>query len=99
MSFIIQFSLYCVNPYLVVKISAVCFIITVMQVLKNNLHVKCIFIAMCFSLDVSLYIKFCTECQIPYRYQEYQDGVHNFNDNWLLSLGVCDMIRKHIQVQ
>ena len=49
-------------------------------------------------LDVSLYIKFCTECQIPYRYQEYQDGVHNFNDNWLLSLGVCDMIRKHIQV-
>ena len=51
-----------------------------------------------FYLDVSLYVKFCTECQMPYRYQEYQDGVHNFNDNWLLSLGVCDMIRKHIQV-
>ena len=26
------------------------------------------------------------------------DGVRNFNDNWLLSLGICDMIRKHIQV-
>lgn len=34
---------------------------------------------------------------MSYRYQEYQDGIHNFNDNWLLSLGVCD-ISKHIQV-
>ena len=50
-----------------------------------------------FHLDVSLCIKFCKDCQVPYRYQEHEDGVHNFN-NWLLSLGVCDMIRKHIQL-
>ena len=47
---------------------------------------------------ISLYVKFCEACRTPFRYQEYMDGVHNFNDNWLLSLGVCDMIRKHIQV-
>ncbi|XP_046854252.1 uncharacterized protein LOC124447393 [Xenia sp. Carnegie-2017] len=47
---------------------------------------------------ISLFAKFCVECKIPYRYQEYSAGVHNFNDNWLLSLGICDMIRKHLQV-
>jgi hypothetical protein len=51
-----------------------------------------------FHLDVFLYVKFCKDYQMLYRYQEHEDGVHNFNDNWLLSLGVCDMIRKHIQV-
>ena len=51
-----------------------------------------------FHLDVFLYVKFCKDYQMLYRYQEHEDGVHNFNDNWLLSLGVCDTIRKHIQV-
>ncbi|XP_028411987.1 uncharacterized protein LOC114534719 [Dendronephthya gigantea] len=47
---------------------------------------------------VSVYVKFCDECKLPYRYQEFSDGVHNFNDNWILSLGLCDMLRKHLQV-
>ncbi|CAB3978806.1 Hypothetical predicted protein [Paramuricea clavata] len=47
---------------------------------------------------ISLYVKFCNNCKLPYRYQEFADGVHNFNDNWLLSYGICDMIRKHLQV-
>lgn len=47
---------------------------------------------------ISMNVKFCEACQMPYRYQEYCDGIHNFNDNWLMSLGICDMIRKHIQV-
>ncbi|XP_046844969.1 uncharacterized protein LOC124438806 isoform X1 [Xenia sp. Carnegie-2017] len=64
--------------------------------------IQCIHICVCIFFfvlpGISLFAKFCVECKIPYRYQEYSAGVHNFNDNWLLSLGICDMIRKHLQV-
>ena len=64
-------------------------------VMQCSIHVV---VPIFHAAGISLYIKFCNTCRVPYRYQEYLEGIHNFNDNWLLSLGVCDMIRKHIQV-
>ena len=57
--------------------------------LYNDLYITNHCISCCRCL--TLYVKFCEACGTPYRYQD-------INDNWLLSLGICDMIRKHIQV-
>ncbi|XP_055004348.1 uncharacterized protein LOC110158511 isoform X2 [Boleophthalmus pectinirostris] len=43
--------------------------------------------------DISTYYKFCPHCGVPYRYQEWGDGLHNFNDHLLLDLSLCLMIR------
>ncbi|XP_055082353.1 uncharacterized protein LOC117381996 [Periophthalmus magnuspinnatus] len=43
--------------------------------------------------DFSTYYKFCPRCGVPYRYQEWGDGLHNFNDHLLLDLPLCLMIR------
>ena len=61
-------------------------------------YISLILIVISSFSGISLYVKFCNNCKLPYRYQEFADGVHNFNDNWLLSYGICDMIRKHLQV-
>ena len=42
---------------------------------------------------VQIYYKLCPNCQICYRYQEYSDGVYNFNDTFLISIEVCNFLR------
>ena len=37
---------------------------------------------------VQIYYKSCPNCQVCHRYQEYSDGVHNFNDTFLISIEV-----------
>ncbi|CAL9685229.1 unnamed protein product [Knipowitschia caucasica] len=49
--------------------------------------------------DVSTYYKFCPRCGVPYRYQEWGEGLHNFNDHLLLDLPLCLMIRNTLQAQ
>ena len=40
-----------------------------------------------------IYYKSCPNCQICYRYQEYSDGVYDFNDTFLISIEVCNFLR------
>nr|XP_033933765.1 uncharacterized protein LOC117441855 [Pseudochaenichthys georgianus] len=48
--------------------------------------------------DVSTYCKACHRCGARYRYQEWKDGIHNFNDRILLDLPLCLTIRNMLQV-
>ena len=43
------------------------------------------------------FIKICPACQMCYRYQEYNDGVHNFDNNFLLTLDMCLFIRENMK--
>ena len=47
--------------------------------------------------NIETYVKFCNACQTFYRYQEYTEGVHNFNDVFLLGLDVCLYIRESLK--
>ncbi|XP_023135242.1 uncharacterized protein LOC111574730 isoform X2 [Amphiprion ocellaris] len=48
--------------------------------------------------DVSTYCKSCHQCGTFYRYQEWKEGLHNFNDWILLDLPLCLTIRNMLQV-
>ena len=48
---------------------------------------------------ISSYFKQCPECLCVYQYQEYSQGVHNFDNFWFLSLGVCDYLRQQLKVK
>lgn len=47
--------------------------------------------------DVSTYTRRCPGCQMIYRYQEWCDGLHNFNNNIILSLELCLFLRHSLQ--
>ncbi|KAL1268434.1 hypothetical protein QQF64_033797 [Cirrhinus molitorella] len=47
--------------------------------------------------DVATYSKCCHQCGIHYRYQEWKDGLHNFNDSIILDLPLCLHIRNMLQ--
>lgn len=46
---------------------------------------------------VSTYTRRCPGCHMIYRYQEWCDGLHNFNDYILLSLELCLYLRHSLQ--
>ncbi|XP_051816802.1 uncharacterized protein LOC110966392 isoform X2 [Acanthochromis polyacanthus] len=46
---------------------------------------------------ISTYRKSCLNCGMIYRYQEWEDGVHNFDDHIILSLHLCLMVRNALQ--
>ncbi|XP_015251326.1 PREDICTED: uncharacterized protein LOC107098268 [Cyprinodon variegatus] len=48
-------------------------------------------------LGISLYTKWCYKCGLVYRYQEWSDGVHNFDDHTLLSIHLCLFLRNSLQ--
>ncbi|RXN12373.1 hypothetical protein ROHU_029597 [Labeo rohita] len=48
--------------------------------------------------DVSTYCKSCHQWGTYFRYQEWKDGIHNFNDQILLDLPLCITIRNMLQV-
>ena len=43
--------------------------------------------------NVKVFQKKCTSCEMVYNYQEYEDGVHNFNNVLILSLELCLHLR------
>ena len=43
--------------------------------------------------NVNTFFKYCSNCSMFYRYQEYEDGVHNFDDLLLLGLDLCIYLR------
>ncbi|XDV11224.1 hypothetical protein PO909_000220 [Leuciscus waleckii] len=48
--------------------------------------------------DISTYCKSCHQSRTFYRYQEWKDGLHNFNDRIVLDLSLCLTIRNMPQV-
>uniref|UniRef100_A0A1A8MZX4 SAP domain-containing protein n=1 Tax=Nothobranchius pienaari TaxID=704102 RepID=A0A1A8MZX4_9TELE len=46
---------------------------------------------------ISTYRKTCLNCDMVYRYQDWQDGVHNFDDHLLLSIHLCLLLRNALQ--
>ncbi|XP_030269804.1 uncharacterized protein LOC115580079 isoform X2 [Sparus aurata] len=46
---------------------------------------------------VSTYFRQCPHCHMMYRYQEWQDGLHNFDDHIILSLELCLYLRANLQ--
>ncbi|XP_049333177.1 uncharacterized protein LOC111188491 [Astyanax mexicanus] len=46
---------------------------------------------------ISTYCKCCYRCGMIYRYQEWSDGVHNYDDHILLSLHLCIFLRNSLQ--
>ena len=49
-------------------------------------------------LGISTYRKSCLNCGMIYRYQEWEEGIHNFDDHIILSLHLCLMVRNALQV-
>uniref|UniRef100_A0A1A7WPI3 Si:dkeyp-117b11.2 n=2 Tax=Iconisemion striatum TaxID=60296 RepID=A0A1A7WPI3_9TELE len=47
--------------------------------------------------DISTYNRRCSQCNMVYRYQEWQDGLHNFNDKVILTLELCHYLRLNLQ--
>ncbi|XP_038164881.1 uncharacterized protein LOC119799159 [Cyprinodon tularosa] len=46
---------------------------------------------------ISLYTKWCYKCGLVYRYQEWSDGVHNFDNHTLLSIHLCLFLQNSLQ--
>uniref|UniRef100_A0A674N1X3 Uncharacterized LOC101075033 n=1 Tax=Takifugu rubripes TaxID=31033 RepID=A0A674N1X3_TAKRU len=46
---------------------------------------------------ISTYRRSCLNCGLMYRYQEWEDGFHNFDDHILLSLHLCLIFRNALQ--
>ncbi|XP_032415485.1 uncharacterized protein LOC116717915 [Xiphophorus hellerii] len=46
---------------------------------------------------ISTYRKTCPNCSMVYRYQDWEDGIHNFNDHLLLSIHFCLVLRNALQ--
>ncbi|KAJ4934534.1 hypothetical protein JOQ06_007327 [Pogonophryne albipinna] len=46
---------------------------------------------------ISTYKKTCPSCGMVYRYQEWQDGIHNFDNHMMLSLHLCLTLRNALQ--
>ncbi|MGL5598221.1 MAG: hypothetical protein ACRDDA_08930 [Aeromonas sp.] len=51
-----------------------------------------------FFTDVTTYCKRCGVCGHFYRYQEWAEGLHNFDDHTVLTLHLCLFLRQSVQV-
>ena len=47
----------------------------------------------CLRQNLETFCKTCSKCSVSYRYQEYDEGIHNFNDTFLISIEVCNFFR------
>ncbi|XP_043075478.1 uncharacterized protein LOC122324847 [Puntigrus tetrazona] len=52
----------------------------------------------CIIKDVATYSKRCPQCGMFYRYQEWKDHLHNFNDHIILDIPLCLTLRNLLQV-
>lgn len=85
-------------PYLLyiclnIDINSVIFTILRQKVFSNYLPCKC-----CIFSDIRTYYKECVNCGMMYRYQEYEDNIHNFDDIHLFSLTVLPLLRALVKV-
>ncbi|KAK0152218.1 HMG domain-containing protein 3 [Merluccius polli] len=47
--------------------------------------------------NVSTYYRCCPQCRMVYRYQEWKDSLHNFDDHTILTLELCLYLRHNLQ--
>lgn len=47
---------------------------------------------------ISTFCRRCPQCNLMYRYQEWSDGLHNYNDHIIISLHLCLFFRGSIKV-
>ncbi|XP_052106603.1 uncharacterized protein LOC127739070 [Mytilus californianus] len=47
--------------------------------------------------DISVYNKVCSKCGMEYRYQEWSDGLHNYDDSTFIGFDACHLIRAGLQ--
>ncbi|XP_076731234.1 uncharacterized protein LOC143413016 [Maylandia zebra] len=47
--------------------------------------------------NVSTHHRSCPRCHMVYRYQEWTDGLHNFDNHVVLSLELCLLLRENLQ--
>ncbi|XP_033487830.1 uncharacterized protein LOC117260069 isoform X3 [Epinephelus lanceolatus] len=45
----------------------------------------------------STFFKQCPDCEMVYRYPEWSEGLHNYNDHIILSLQLCMLLQKSIE--
>ncbi|XP_059186901.1 uncharacterized protein LOC131969739 isoform X2 [Centropristis striata] len=45
----------------------------------------------------STFVKNCPDCGLVYRYQEWSEGLHNYNDHIILSLPLCKLLQNSIK--
>ena len=50
-----------------------------------------------FLEGIETYFKMCKHCNNYYRYQEFDNGVHNYDDTFLLGIDVCIFLRSAIK--
>lgn len=69
---------------------------------KNILQHAVIFTSMClinlFLSGISTYLRKCLRCGMEYRYQDWEHGIHNFNNHILMSFHLCLYLRASLQV-
>ncbi|XP_073681623.1 HMG domain-containing protein 3-like [Garra rufa] len=46
--------------------------------------------------NISTYHRICPQCNMVYRYQEWKDGVHNFDNHIFLTLELCVFLRENV---
>jgi len=49
-------------------------------------------------IGVTVFNKYCSKCQISYRYQSVDDGIHNYNDNVFISVPFAIFLRSALKV-
>ena len=49
-------------------------------------------------IGITLFYKLCPECGMTYRYQEFKDGLHNFDDHHCFTLSFMVFLRAFVQV-
>ena len=51
-----------------------------------------------FVVHVELVQMKCTACRLEVRFQDYESGIHNFNNEVLLTLNLCEQAAKEVKV-
>ncbi|XP_067223967.1 uncharacterized protein [Chanodichthys erythropterus] len=46
--------------------------------------------------NISTYHRICPQCSMVYRYQEWKDGLHNFDNHIFLTLELCVFLRENV---
>ena len=88
-----QLSPYLLYICLKVDANSVIFTILLQNVFCFYLHYNCDIFS-----DIRTYYKECVNCGMMYRYQEYADNIHNFDDIHLFSLIVLQLLRAFVKV-
>ena len=47
--------------------------------------------------DISTYCRFCPSCNMPHRYNDWKEGLHNYNDKVIISLQFALHVRSALQ--